>query len=225
MTPIFQIQRFIPTCVGNAVVSTSLISCSPVHPHVCGERNGYRIYRFIPFGSSPRVWGTQLTPEQYRGYLRFIPTCVGNARQTAVYFQFDTVHPHVCGERGFWYRKCKEKGGSSPRVWGTPVIGASGSGKSRFIPTCVGNAIINVLNAGFFTVHPHVCGERTLFPDDLENLIGSSPRVWGTQMEGWTVDFYNRFIPTCVGNAKNVGEINSWESVHPHVCGERLAVC
>ena len=52
------IDRFIPTCVGNAHTETVLPEKVTVHPHVCGERNMIEAIVNIKFGSSPRVWGT-----------------------------------------------------------------------------------------------------------------------------------------------------------------------
>ncbi len=50
---------------------------------------------------------------------------------------------------------------------------------ARFIPTCVGSAPLPVIPATILAVHPHVCGERTVFTLSALRYIGSSPRVWG----------------------------------------------
>ena len=72
-----------------------------VHPHVCGERANKSIIRQLKIGSSPRVWGTQCTRLVFMKTIRFIPTCVGNARVERLYIRLTPVHPHVCGERIF----------------------------------------------------------------------------------------------------------------------------
>ena len=73
------IVRFIPTHVGNALVS--------VYPDV------------FYAGSSPRTWGTQ----DQNGIIvldeRFIPTHVGNANRSRKGISFQPVHPHARGER------------------------------------------------------------------------------------------------------------------------------
>ncbi len=92
-------RRFIPTCVGNmrlvfdprrgttvhphvcgehALDTPFGAEGNPVHPHVCGEHCNRRAGREIPDGSSPRVWGTYLSPSATFRATRFIPTCVGN---------------------------------------------------------------------------------------------------------------------------------------------------
>ena len=53
---------------------------------------------------------------------------------------------------------------------------------------------------------------------------GSSPRVWGTGILHDHGAKLERFIPTCVGNGSGTGEKSAHDSVHPHVCGERLNV-
>ena len=151
-----------------------------VHPHVCGERFVFFIRSALMSGSSPRVWGTPGKPssaatrtgssprvwgtllarEVDAGAVRFIPTCVGNAPGFWKTPGLHAVHPHVCGERlnhGFFQRS---DAGSSPRVWGTPIRIHRNSIPSRFIPTCVGNANSSPLCFRYFSVHPHVCGER-----------------------------------------------------------------
>ena len=112
---------------------------------------------------------------------RFIPTCVGNALGSLRHIPIFPVHPHVCGERRVIIKAPLAKVGSSPRVWGTPYGCARRNTGTRFIPTCVGNALCVMCQVLRKTVHPHVCGERRLYHDRPIRISGSSPRVWGTQ--------------------------------------------
>ena len=72
-------SRVIPTCVGNASVSSYSICCSLVHPHVCGER-------------APLL-------DRCHNPLRYIPTYVGNATICRPSCRWLSVHPHTRGER------------------------------------------------------------------------------------------------------------------------------
>ena len=74
-----QIQRFIPTQVGNSCETAAGRSPGAVHPHARGEqlRNGRRAFAWR--GSSPRTWGTGSACGNEYGYSRFIPTHVGNS--------------------------------------------------------------------------------------------------------------------------------------------------
>ena len=153
-------RRFIPTCVGNALFAELLTQLFSVHPHVCGERLSEISVMMPHSGSSPRVWGTQRHGSSHKRHRRFIPTCVGNASPRISLPIFVTVHPHVCGERSRATSWTLSHGGSSPRVWGTPALSLCCAANTRFIPTCVGNAYKFFYRHGFFSVHPHVCGER-----------------------------------------------------------------
>ena len=156
-----QCDRFIPTCVGNALSSRIFAKRPSVHPHVCGERRHKKRQTFGHYGSSPRVWGTHYSGKVVNNSQRFIPTCVGNALKRQAGNRKKAVHPHVCGERKNCRLILKIQDGSSPRVWGTLCVKLFHSFVKRFIPTCVGNAAAPVPDAQRNTVHPHVCGERT----------------------------------------------------------------
>ena len=74
-----QMNRFIPTCMGNAWDFYSAYSQKSVHPHVHGERIAMRVVGYVIIGSSPRAWGTPFSLPSLPGNTRFIPTCMGNA--------------------------------------------------------------------------------------------------------------------------------------------------
>ena len=91
-------DRFIPTCMGNSTdwrVRNILLS---VHPHVHGELCPNSGTNSSNSGSSPRAWGTHYQDDQRRGWIRFIPTCMGNSGSTGSTSSRITVHPHVHGE-------------------------------------------------------------------------------------------------------------------------------
>jgi len=188
---------------------------------VCGEHFVRCVGRVHPVGSSPRVWGTFVGQRNYGRGGRFIPTCVGNmqifilglvmfvgssprvwgtyrrARGESVRL---SVHPHVCGEH---YPPDRT------RLAGT-----------RFIPTCVGNMLLEFLSSPSPPVHPHVCGEHVSNGATVGRAGGSSPRVWGTYPQTGIYWHFWRFIPTCVGNIPFRDLRQARQTVHPHVCGE-----
>ena len=153
-------NRFIPTCVGNARIPLRPTAGSPVHPHVCGERQCFQTPFMPQGGSSPRVWGTLRADSGRPDQVRFIPTCVGNAGLGCSHRRRCAVHPHVCGERARRRIISSRGDGSSPRVWGTLVRWSGWLTTGRFIPTCVGNALSAFCANAAPAVHPHVCGER-----------------------------------------------------------------
>ena len=112
---------------------------------------------------------------------RFIPTAVGNAPRPAHQTPDCPVHPHGCGERAFSKIIDKAKTGSSPRLWGTLAELLAAASSARFIPTAVGNAILEFGIGPLNGVHPHGCGERLTQLHFLKGRFGSSPRLWGTR--------------------------------------------
>ena len=173
--------RFIPACVGNSPRCSPHFGCAPVHPRVCGELAALCQPGMRYPGSSPRVWGTRCRYSFRNQPLRFIPACVGNSISVNQRNTLTAVHPRVCGELDhLWV--CGSTGyGSSPRVWGTPVLSVFAEFVIRFIPACVGNSRAKGDRPAFYTVHPRVCGELGAHPITVPVRVGSSPRVWGTQ--------------------------------------------
>ncbi len=93
--------------------------------------------------------------------------------------------------------------GSSPRPWGTPCGRGTGGGRSRFIPTPVGNTLDEFVG------------------NDIKS--GSSPRPWGTQRRVARPRGEDRFIPTPVGNTRTNCSGACCITVHPHARGEHRA--
>ena len=152
---------------------------------MCGEYSSGSLPPFSIFGSSPRVWGIRDHPERQYTAQRFIPTCVGNTCWCrANPSQVDGSSPRVWGILVNADPTLMAKTGSSPRVWG----------------------ILSQLAAESeaHAVHPHVCGEY-LSPDGIKpSTITVHPHVCGEYVGMMQpLCFYNRFIPTCVGNTRS----------------------
>jgi len=131
-----------------------------------------------------------------------------------------TVHPHVRGEHRGDLGDSPFNRGSSPRAWGTRVVAEDDELVRRFIPTCVGNTWRRGRRARAASVHPHVRGEHDPWTATAITVRGSSPRAWGTRVQGAVRAGDERFIPTCVGNTEEWGVRNLNGAVHPHVRGE-----
>ena len=193
-------HRFIPTCVGNTMLSAACPALVAVHPHVRGEYAEKRGRTLPKPGSSPRAWGIPLDARRGRDGQRFIPTCVGNTGATAGFRSIRPVHPHVRGEYFLSLRRKDGHGGSSPRAWGIQRAPCRRGNRLRFIPTCVGNTVGVFKQTIKVTVHPHVRGEYVTVPRRPPSTAGSSPRAWGIQILRRGKRGGLRFIPTCVGN-------------------------
>ena len=151
---------------------------------------------------------------------RFIPTCVGNSEQHSHGNCQVSVHPHMCGELSKACLRSQNTHGSSPHVWGTLSQFLLRYAGERFIPTCVGNSSASASIVARIPVHPHMCGELSTSGISFLSTIGSSPHVWGTQLENLSLVVVWRFIPTCVGNSLEVLNKGRDKPVHPHMCGE-----
>ncbi len=91
-------SRFIPTPVGNIVLSGETIYQGTVHPHACGEHLSSIKRMTFNTGSSPRLWGTYPASILPFKDTRFIPTPVGNIAMGDLSERLGAVHPHACGE-------------------------------------------------------------------------------------------------------------------------------
>ena len=173
-------QRFIPTHVGNTLHRMLGLDAFAVHPHACGEHSPALSPNDQQSGSSPRMWGTLCSASILGLLIRFIPTHVGNTLHNSVCSRQKSVHPHACGEHNPRSPGGMANSGSSPRMWGTPILSENTIHLTRFIPTHVGNTYLVFLQPMTHTVHPHACGEHCGASDLHAIGIGSSPRMWGT---------------------------------------------
>ena len=114
--------RFIPTPVGNTTRGLSRVAGQTVHPHACGEHSSTLPLLLTSSGSSPRLWGTHLEPQEYQAQSRFIPTPVGNTFILPGQGWYAAVHPHACGEHKSTMALMCLHSGSSPRLWGTRIV-------------------------------------------------------------------------------------------------------
>ena len=176
------VVRFIPTHVGNTPPLPSRASGTPVHPHACGEHPLQINTSAQDAGSSPRMWGTPPSPSRKRSHERFIPTHVGNTSRHGRGARRTPVHPHACGEHRTGSPCLSRSSGSSPRMWGTRNFRETVNEHPRFIPTHVGNTPAGAPPPRCASVHPHACGEHDGEIRGRNGSLGSSPRMWGTQM-------------------------------------------
>ena len=113
--------------------------------------------------------------------------------------------------------------GSSPRTWGTVCPVSAASAVRRFIPTHVGNSVVQQTVHRALPVHPHARGEQSCQALPISLLTGSSPRTWGTGIHQRRRTGRWRFIPTHVGNSLQACVIRAMLTVHPHARGEQSA--
>ena len=148
------------------------------------------------------MWGKHISQITYFVDCRNIPTCVGKTFRLLVMSPCVTEHPHVCGENGKPIDYIRQIIGTSPRVWGKPVLCLSCIGRGRNIPTCVGKTLCFYGFRSCLSEHPHVCGENSVGGGSHAKIPGTSPRVWGKHLRLRHRIEVIRNIPTCVGKTQ-----------------------
>ena len=216
--------RFIPACAGNSGNTLGFDNVRAVHPRVCGEQSGTVWRSLSGIGSSPRVRGTDKIETRGPPARRFIPACAGNRVKRSYSRLMRTVHPRVCGEQAVGDIRRHSVTGSSPRERGTATSRAANFCGVRFIPACAGNRAGQAVRAGLLPVHPRVCGEQDSQIQSICAVVGSSPRVRGTDWNFCNTRWLCRFIPACAGNSPPKALEISIATVHPRVCGEQQQV-
>ncbi len=68
--------------------------------------------------------------------------------------------------------------------------------------------------------HPRACGEHLADSSHSDSLMGSSPRLRGTHVDGFPVVFDRGIIPALAGNTAKPRRSWSYSWDHPRACGE-----
>ena len=172
------------------------------------------------YGSSPHKWGirdSSLTGSEKEW---FIPTQVGNTFSKSSLYLVLAVHPHTSGEYSLTKIEPFSASGSSPHKWGIRPLQCPVRFFLRFIPTQVGNTLVQCNLEGKAAVHPHTSGEYITSYESIVISSGSSPHKWGILTPSYSKVSSPRFIPTQVGNTAERLIKNGTISVHPHTSGE-----
>ena len=224
-------SRIIPACAGNTCRSGNAAPSRRDHPRVCGEHNLIKSFVDGKTGSSPRVRGTPRTNRPHNLMPGIIPACAGNTQSLLLFGcrivdaevvdEFGIIpacagnthcmtptsavswdHPRVCGEHVITSANKAEASGSSPRVRGTLRIVRRFSTCQGIIPACAGNTGRSSCAAPGLGDHPRVCGEHIALVPAEPVVVGSSPRVRGTQFSTGLSTENTGIIPACAGNTQ-----------------------
>ena len=91
----------------------------------------------------------------------------------------------------------------------------------RIIPTRVGTRADRRYSGNRHEDHPHACGDKSFLLLQSTVILGSSPRVWGQDVDNRNFIVCKRIIPTRVGTrCRNTG-FSHREQDHPHACGDK----
>ena len=171
-------------------------------------------------GSSPRMRGTLAWHASAAMATGIIPAYAGNTT-TARHQPSDRWdHPRVCGEHADKAGGDLDYPGSSPRMRGTLSVTLTFGNSNGIIPAYAGNTSHTRKSLTVKWDHPRVCGEHTRVLTDIDQQLGSSPRMRGTLCFHEIVLHDTGIIPAYAGNTR-IFEIRWWYARdHPRVCGE-----
>ena len=214
----------IPACAGNREGERCLRKQKRDHPRVCGEQLKNHALSVSARGSSPRVRGTAHTVLTKTSIFRIIPACAGNRAHRLLCPCRPRDHPRVCGEQTPPGLHCQLPLGSSPRVRGTALMTRLFFPRVGIIPACAGNRPCMAPSACRYRDHPRVCGEQSTYNNNHFLIIGSSPRVRGTDLSCLLTRQAVGIIPACAGNSRKLCSSCGLLRDHPRVCGEQCDV-
>ena len=171
-------------------------------------------------GSSPRLRGTQTRPNpglQRRG---IIPALAGNTWGTRSPTVQRWDHPRACGEHSKFLLPSPLNVGSSPRLRGTLPLRPSRIAFHGIIPALAGNTSWSIRRPSPQRDHPRACGEHENQRCGCMTLVGSSPRLRGTQCFINSANGYWWIIPALAGNTYRFCSWRCFLRDHPRACGE-----
>ena len=212
--------RIIPAYAGNTRFAQQICCVYRDHPRVCGEHIAFVPAITVVVGSSPRMRGTlhdwpiQVVVEG------IIPAYAGNTPKRRSVAPRSRDHPRVCGEHRPAISKLTRALGSSPRMRGTRYRMVFATPVCGIIPAYAGNTRSRRGVRARKRDHPRVCGEHTCLRVRVLRIVGSSPRMRGTQSQPLLYCLQSGIIPAYAGNTCQSDGECYLSGDHPRVCGE-----
>ena len=193
------------------------------HPRACGEHSMPRGNRFVRVGSSPRLRGTLYSIQLPQRGGGIIPALAGNTVDWCGGCHGYRDHPRACGEHCSARAQRFSRGGSSPRLRGTPLGSPPFHDFFRIIPALAGNTP-RVRGARWSPRdHPRACGEHLEEQSATLIGLGSSPRLRGTRRLPSTSMTGPGIIPALAGNTCRLVCCARCRRDHPRACGEHIS--
>ena len=193
----------IPALAGNTAVHIDFHGVFWDHPRACGEHwTGEGTQESI-VGSSPRLRGTPIAatiPAPEKG---IIPALAGNTGAGGVGGVAGWDHPRACGEHEMTLLENGVALGSSPRLRGTQQYDNRQHGNDGIIPALAGNTSWVPQQDCTRWDHPRACGEHCEPTTCMLFVMGSSPRLRGTQARADHHRLRGGIIPALAGNTHN----------------------
>ena len=193
------VVRLIPARAGKTQVRGRPRAAAGAHPRACGENLVTVPRQSGKTGSSPRVRGKRRLALEPLDERRLIPARAGKTRLQSGRAPHQPAHPRACGENLHVYWLHLSERGSSPRVRGKHCRRQTNSFLLRLIPARAGTTGSNPRRRSPIGAHPRACGEN-LPANIVQALVsGSSPRVRGKLLGGFSNSLHGGLIPARAG--------------------------
>ena len=153
-------------------------------------------------GSSPRLRGTPSHERHTARHAGIIPALAGNTARGFVATFPHRDHPRACGEHGHAHSR------AHVILW--------------IIPALAGNTPSSGAGGPIGRDHPRACGEHVGGSPYDAKLVGSSPRLRGTQGGYYRIHTADGIIPALAGNTIPKTWFRTYRRDHPRACGEHL---
>ena len=111
--------------------------------------------------------------------------------------------------------------GSPPRVRGKVAHNGLENVRRGITPACAGKSLCRNMVEFWFTDHPRVCGEKSVWDTKNRLWLGSPPRVRGKAHLRSSCRRMRRITPACAGKRLQRGTTCALPWDHPRVCGEK----
>ena len=108
-------------------------------------------------------------------------------------------------------------------MWGQAQGAAVFFRDEGIIPTRVGTRYTKTEAKAMSRDHPHACGDKFGAIAIVVDGLGSSPRVWGQDLDGKYYIRHCRIIPTRVGTSCETMYNAFFTKDHPHACGDKIS--
>ena len=164
--------------------------------------------------------GTPYESDMRSHRTRIIPAHAGNTRYQACTWRSTGDHPRACGEHKGLDERTATYEGSSPRMRGTRVVKFTEAVDLGIIPAHAGNTPPLLPRTSVRRDHPRACGEHLMPGPMVGSLLGSSPRMRGTQLRQHLVRMPAGIIPAHAGNTVKKTVTAAIYGDHPRACGE-----
>ena len=214
------------------------------HPRACGAHVFNSPADIGGWGSSPRMRGSLSELSKWRMVRRIIPAHAGLTPRRSRGRRRIGDHPRACGAHHvahsfylIWMGSSPRMrgslsvqlaggivAGSSPRMRGSPTKRRRSMRPMGIIPAHAGLTRPRSWMIACLRDHPRACGAHFQHLPQSRHVIGSSPRMRGSQLVKESAHKYDGIIPAHAGLTSNRHRPACWIWDHPRACGAHFSL-